>query len=371
MRLLDEFGQPVIRQQWDTILQQERLPHAILIYGEPGSGILPGALSLANDILCAKPISGKACRQCPSCNRALKCIHPDLHFLLPLAGAKSLTSEYLDPWRDAIRTNPWLNVFQWTQFCNVEGKQVDIHKEDIQQVTSDLCLQSYEGENKVLIIWMAQFLTKEGNRLLKLIEEPPDQTYFILVTNQREHILPTIRSRCMQTFFPPIDENEMVRLLITEYNIEAGTASRIATQSGNDMNKALALTHNAMLNFKDELTVWFRIMLGRRGNEMAAWATKMGGQDKEEQKQFALYGISFIRDVLKKLNDQHASNEGSEMISYMHEHFDPEAWFEIINELQSGHEKISRNANTKLLWLAVTIRIKNQLANYRLHHINA
>ncbi len=182
----------------------------LLFYGEPGSGILPGALSLANDILCTSPENGKACRNCPSCHRASKYIHPDLHFLLPLAGAKSLTEAYLEPWREAIDRNPWLNVFQWTQFCEVEGKQVDIHKEDIQHVTADLSLQSFEGGNKVLIIWMAQFLAKEGNRLLKMIEEPPEQTYFILITNQREQILPTIRSRCMQVYFPPMEQDEIL-----------------------------------------------------------------------------------------------------------------------------------------------------------------
>lgn len=369
MRLFEEFGQPAIRHQWDTVLQQDKLPHAILLYGEPGSGILPGALSLAYDILCNSPQNGKACLQCPSCKRAHKWIHPDLHFLLPLAGAKSLTEEHLVQWREAISANPWLNVFQWTQFAEVEGKQVDIHKEDIQHVTSDLCMQSFEGGNKVLIIWMAQFLTKEGNRLLKMIEEPPGETYFILVTNQREHILPTIRSRCMQCYFPPIEEKEITRLLSEDYNIEKTAAQRIAFQSGNDMSKALALAQNNMLNFKDELSSWLRIMLGKKGFEMTGWASKMGSQEKEEQKQFALYAISSIRDILKEFNGNDNSADGREMTKYMHQNFHPEAWHPVIQELQSGYEKISRNANAKLLWLSMTIQIKNQLAIHRYQHI--
>ncbi len=369
MRLLNEFGQPAIRQQWDTTLNLGKLPHAVLLYGEPGSGILPGALSLANDILCASPVEGKACRKCASCNRAQKLIHPDLHFLLPLAGAKSITTEFLEQWKEAISTNPWLDVFQWTQFCEVEGKQVDIHKEDIQHITTDLCMHSFEGGNKVLIIWMAQFLTKEGNRLLKMIEEPPDETYFILVTNQREHILPTIRSRCMQCFFPPVEENEITRLLVTQYKIEETFAERISQQSANDMGKALALASNSMLNFKDEFTSWFRIMVGRKGNEMSAWATKIGGQEKEEQKQFALFAISSVRDILKEVNGNNHTRPGHEMNTYMHENFNPEVWHPVIQELQGGYEKISRNANSKLLWLAMTIQIKNQLAKYRFQHI--
>ncbi len=371
MRLLEEFGQPVIRKQWDTILQQGKLPHAILLYGDPGSGILPGAISLANDILCGSPLDGKACRQCPSCRRAQKYIHADFHFLLPLAGSKSKTIEYLEPWKDAIKTNPWLNVYQWTQFCEVEGKQVDIHKEDIQHATGDLCLQSFEGRNKVLIIWMAQFLSKEGNRLLKMIEEPPDDTYFILVTNQREQILPTIRSRCMQCFFPPMEEQEIIQLLTLDHKVEKMSAERIALQSGNDMNRALSLAQNSMLNFKEELNTWFRIMIGRKGYELANWATKMGGQEKEEQKHFALFAISSIRDILKECRGGTDSREGKEMTIYMHENFNPEVWYSVIQNVQTGFEKISRNANTKLLWLSMTIQIKNQLAKYRYQYINS
>jgi DNA polymerase-3 subunit delta' len=300
MRLLDEFGQPDIRHKWDTILQQGKLPHAILIYGEPGAGILPGAISLANDILCSSPKSGKACRICPSCNRAQKIIHPDLHFLLPLAGSKSLSIEYYGQWREAMSTNPWLDVFQWTQFGEVEGKQVDIHKEDIQQVTSELCLEAFEGKNKVLIIWMAQFLAREGNRLLKMIEEPPERTYFILLTNHREQILPTIRSRCMQVFFPPMSDEEIERMLIEEYNVDQFRAKRISQESVNDMSKALALVQNANLNFRDELTNWFRTILGRKGNEISAWSALMAAQEKEEQKQFLLFAISSVREILRE-----------------------------------------------------------------------
>ena len=374
MALLDHFGQPAVRQQLDTILSGGRLPHAILMYGEPGSGILPGAISLANDILCTSSQQGKACRNCPSCNRAAKNIHPDLHFLLPLAGAKSLTEEYLGPWREAISTNPWLDVFQWTQFCEVEGKQVDIHKEDIQHVTADLSLQAFEGGNKVLVIWMAQFLAREGNRLLKMIEEPPEQTYFILVTNQREQVLPTIRSRCMQLYFPPMEQDEILRLLVEEYKVDRNAAPLIARQSVNNMGRAFSLAHNTMMNFKDEMASWFRAIIARKGHELGSWSTKMGSQEKEEQKQFALYSIAFVRNILWALSARDHADfpvEGNEMIKYLHQHYDPQAWHPVIQCLQSGYEKISRNANTKLLWLAMSVSIKNQLAAYRLQHINS
>ena len=374
MALLDHFGQPAIRQQLDTILSGGRLPHAILMYGEPGSGTLPAALSLANDILCVNPVNGKACRACASCHRAAKNIHPDMHFLVPLAGAKSLTTQFLEPWREALATNPWLNVFQWTQYCEVEGKQVDIHKEDIQEVTNHLSLEAYEGGNKVLIIWMAQFLAREGNRLLKLIEEPPPHTYFILITNQREQVLPTIRSRCMQIFFPPMEQSEITGILTHIYHVDRDTAALIARQSVNDMGRALAVAHEKVMNFKDEMAAWFRALISRKGNDFAAWSNKMGSQDKEEQKQFALYAIAFVRHTLWALSgDSNAEYpvEGAEMIRYLHQNYDPVVWHEVIQALQSAYEKIARNANTKLLWLSISVQIKNQLATYRLQHINS
>ena len=373
MSLLDHFGQPAIRQQMDVLLEGNRLPHAMLFYGEPGSGMLPGALSLANDILCTEPLKGKACRQCPSCNRASKNIHPDLHFLLPLAGAKSLSSAFYGPWREAIAENPWMNVFQWTRYSDMEGKQVDIHKADIQQVTGDLSLEAYEGGNKVIIIWMAQFLAREGNRLLKLIEEPPEQTYFMLISNQQERILPTIRSRCMQIYFPPMEAKEISTLLATVYDVKEEAAEVIARQSFQDMGRALTLAKNTLMDFKDEMASWFRAVISRKGQDIAAWADQMGRQDKEEQKQFALFATSFVRNIVWDFaqTGEMQNVDGKEMIQYMHSHYAPDVWPLIILGLQQTHEKVTRNANTKLLWLALSITVKNQLTAHRLQHINA
>jgi DNA polymerase-3 subunit delta' len=368
------FGQPGIRAQLDSILAQGRLPHAMLFYGEPGAGILPAALSVAADILCTSAVEGKACGQCPSCNRTQQLIHPDLHFLLPLAGAKSLSSDYYPQWREAISTNPWLNVFQWTQFSEVEGKQVDIHKEDIAHVTSNFNLEAYEGGNKVMIIWMAQFLAKEGNRLLKMIEEPQPGSYYILISNQRDGILPTIRSRCMQIFFPPLAQSAIVELLIEQHQLSGEKAELIARQSGNDMNRAVSLTHNTLLDFVDELTIWFRALLSRKAQDLVTWSTKMGSTDKEEQKQFALFVIAYIRKLLWSGTPSPAGQEPlgkSEMMQFLKQNFSPDSWQAVLEELQLNHEKVTRNANTKLLWLASSIHIKNHLAVHRLQHINA
>jgi len=171
-----------------------------------------------------------------------------------------------------------------------------------------------------------------------------------------------------------MEQEEILRLLVEEYRIDRNTAPLIARQSVNDMGRALAVAHNTMMNFKDELAAWFRAIIGRKGHELAIWSTKMGSQEKEEQKQFALFSIAFVRSILWALSAKdHADYpvEGAEMIKYLHQHYHPEVWHQVMQGLQSGHEKISRNANTKLLWLSLSIAIKNQLAAYRLQHINS
>lgn len=374
MTLRNHFGQPTIRRQLDIVLEQGRLPHAMLFYGEPGSGLIPAALSVAADILCTAPVDGKACYQCASCHRTEKLIHPDLHFLLPLAGAKSLSTDFYEQWREAVKSNPFLNVFQWTQYGEVEGKQVDIHKEDISNTVANFSLEAYEGGSKVMIIWMAQYLAKEGNRLLKFIEEPQPNTYFILLSNQREQILPTIRSRCMQLFLPPVSDVEMIKMLKEQYHVEESKSMLIAKQAVNDMGRALSLIHETLFDFMDQLTIWFRALINRKSHDLVSWSNVIGTQDKEEQKQFALFVIAYIRKLLwypNQTGTEQLNAERENMMKYLHENYSPDTWYEVMQGLQVSYEKISRNANTKLLWLALSLEIKNQLAVNRLQHINA
>jgi hypothetical protein len=178
----------------------------------------------------------------------------------------------------------------------------------------------------------------------------------------------------MQIHIPPMDESEILRLLTEEYQFEKNKAALIAKQSVQDMGRALAVAQNTVMNFKDELAAWFRAIVGRKGHELAAWSNKMGSQEKEEQKQFALFTISFVRNILWTHAGKNASDlpvEGAEMIRYLNENYNPEAWHQVIQGLQTGFEKISRNANTKLLWLFLSVSVKNQLMAYRLQHINS
>jgi len=374
MAVTNEFGQPNIRAALDRQLSQDRLPHAMLFYGEPGHGMLPAALSVARDLLCHQPVEGKACQNCPSCHRATELIHPDLHFLLPLPGTKSLSTAFYDPWRKAVADNPWLDVFEWSFHADDEGKRVDMHVLDVLATLQQLTMQPFEGGRKVLIIWMAEFLAKEGNRMLKFIEEPPAETYFIFITSHREQVLTTIRSRCMQLFFPPVEDAEVSRLLQSFAGFSAAAADTLAPQAGRDVGRALAMSRQTGVDFRQDLAVWFRAIVARKGADLILWANGMAGRDREQQKQFCRFAIQAVRDVLWVHAGARSAAEtaaGKELVEYLSRQFPPEGWADVLSALQDTFEKIGRNANTRGLWMFLGVHLKNHLAMARHQHINA
>lgn len=373
MVIPDDIGQPALRAHLDQLLVQQRLPHALLFYGEPGHGLLPAALTLSRDLLCHRPVDGVACRQCASCHRATELIHPDLHFLLPLPGAKSLSSAFYDPWRKAVSENPWLDVYDWSFAADDEGKRVDMHVLDVLATIQHLSLQPFEGGRKVLIIWMAQFLAKEGNRLLKLIEEPPAETYFIFITSHREQVLTTIRSRCMQVFFPPVAPEEVESILCRVGQVDTATAASLAPQAGQDVARALALSRQTGIDFRQDLAKWFRAIVAQKGADLIGWAQAMAGREREQQKQFCVFAIHAVRDVLwvhagARSPEQTAA--GKELVGYLSRQYSPDSWHGVLRGLQEAFEMIGRNANARILWMSLGIDLKNQLAAARQNTIN-
>ena len=179
-----------------SMAQPGRMPHAMLLVGPEGSGKLPLALALAQYLLCEQRTDADACGQCSNCRKLQILQHPDLHFVFPVVGSKMTSDQYLVQWRAALAENPYLNVNDWLQSIGAENKQGNISKEECLAIVKKLSLKSFESRSKVMLIWLPEYLGKEGNRLLKIIEEPPVDTYFILVAQQTELILNTILSRC-------------------------------------------------------------------------------------------------------------------------------------------------------------------------------
>ena len=178
MHFNEVIGQQAVKDDLHQMVASDRLPHALLFLGPGGSGKLALALALAQHVLCEQPVSGEACGHCPECSKVERLIHPDLHFSFPTVGAGVTSDNFLPHWREAILENPYMDVNEWLQRIGAENKQGNINKQECVNIIHKLSLKTYKSNRKILIMWLPEYLGKEGNRLLKLIEEPPDQTLF-------------------------------------------------------------------------------------------------------------------------------------------------------------------------------------------------
>src|SRR6187402_1320778 len=243
MSFKNVIGQEGIRQTLVELVQLNRLSHALLFLGNEGSGVLPLALAFAQYTLCEKvngkeavpagaslfgaeessavapAMLGDACGVCPSCVKASQLIHPDIHFSYPViprkSGDKPVSTDYISEWREFIKQYPYGNAYDWLQFIGAENKQGNITAHECNDIIHKLSLKSFESGYKILVMWMPEYLGNEGNKLLKLIEEPPANTLFILVAENESLILQTILSRTQLVKVPMLSSLQVEAALET------------------------------------------------------------------------------------------------------------------------------------------------------------
>ncbi len=300
------IGQDHIKKHLTVSAENGRIPHAQLFVGKEGSGTLPMAIAYAQFLLC------NFSDQADICN--LKCDklqHPDLHFAFPVAANENVkkhpvSSLFLDDWRSFTSTQPYGSLFNWLQHIGIENKQGIIGVDEAEEVVKKLQLKSYEGGFKVMIIWMAEKMNiAAANKLLKLIEEPPEKTIFILVTENEEQIINTIKSRCQALHFPALSEQDIANALLVDYQASENDAAKIAHQAEGNLNKALHLLHNDAndLIFEEWFITWIRTAFKAKGNaavveQLIGWSDTIAKSGRETQKRFLDYCLQFFRQAL-------------------------------------------------------------------------
>ncbi|PIE98141.1 MAG: DNA polymerase III subunit delta', partial [Polaribacter sp.] len=282
------------------------MPHAQLFVGKEGTGTLPMAIAYAQYILMKFSINSEACRV-----KCEKLQHPDLHFAFPVATTDNVKNHpvsdlFLEEWREFVATNSYGSLFNWMQHIGVEKKQGLIGKDEAQQISKKLTLKSYEGGFKIMIIWNADKMNETAsNKLLKLIEEPPEKTILLLITENEEQIIKTITSRCQAIHFNRLGEEVIEKSLIENEQIEQNQAKQIAYQSEGNYNKALHLADNNSkdLIFEEWFVTWVRSAFKARGNasviqDLIDWSNAIAGEGREVQKQFLQYCLQVFRQAL-------------------------------------------------------------------------
>jgi DNA polymerase-3 subunit delta' len=390
------IGQKNVKEHLVQMMQNNRLSHALLFLGKEGSGALQLALAFAQYIVCERTrqsavSSGQSepslfgdpelptpdsrlrtdsCGECPACKKAHQLIHPDIHFSYPViprkSGDKPIATDYIKEWREFIASSPYGNLYDWLQFIDAENKQGNITANECNDITRKLSLKSFESRYKILIMWMPEFLGKEGNKLLKLIEEPPADTLFIFVAENEDLILPTILSRTQLVKIPALSKMEIEASLELNAGVAIAKAQQIAAVSEGNYREALMQIQDQEDDWNLMLREWLNAVLRTGPVAQVKWIDEAAKLGREKQKQFLRYFIHLLEQAIRIRaigeGSMPASNE-TDFAQRLNKLCDVGLQEAIINELNKACYYIERNANGKMLFHALSIRLYHIITN--------
>lgn len=379
MLFTEVIGQEHIKNHLTTSADNGRISHAQLFVGPEGCGALPMAIAYAQYLLC-KNLNGENTGGNDACNLKFKNYsHPDLHFAFPVAANDKvkkhpISSHFLEEWRELLKEQPYGNLFDWYKKLGIENKQGQIGVDEAQDIVKSLALKSYEGGYKVMIIWMAEKMnTSAANKLLKLIEEPPEKTIFILIAEDEEQIINTILSRCQVLHFPPLAELDIKNALLQQFDIAEADATKIAHQANGNYNKACDLVYHDSedIQFEEWFVYWIRSAFKAKGNKAAihdliSWSETIAKTGRETQKQFLHFCMDYFRQaLLLNYNAQELVFVEPKSESFKLEKFAPFVHgnniMDISNELQDAIYHIERNGNAKIILTDLSIKLTRLL----------
>ena len=398
MSFAQVIGQNAVKQHLTELLQHNRLSHALLFLGKEGSGALPLALAFAQYVVCEKANPKKAvaagpslfgdepsfaeategkpatdnrqlttdsCGSCPACLKAQQLVHPDIHYSYPTVtkkpGEKPIATDFIAEWREFINLNPYGNLFDWIEMIKEkENSQGKITARECDEIIKKLSLKSFESEYKILVMWMPEELDKEGNKLLKIIEEPPANTLFILVAENEELVLPTILSRCQLVKIPALDNSDIEEALISRNKTEPAIARQVAGVSEGNYREALQMVQHAEEDWQSLLREWLNAIIKGGPVAQTKWVEEISRLGREKQKQFLRYFNHLLELAIHYRIRGEALNIGEkekDFAARLNKFSSIEQQEAIIEELDKASYYIERNAHGKMLFHALTIKL--------------
>lgn len=401
MLFRDIIGQTAVKQHLIEMVESNRLSHALLFLGKEGSGALPLALAFSQYVsllpnvtaapaeasLFGEPVELKLpdsadkadawMEKQPPFQKAHGLVHPDIHFSFPViprkSGDKPVSTDYITEWREFIKQLPYGNIYDWLQFIGAENKQGNITATECNEIIHKLNLKSFESSYKILVMWMPEYLGKEGNKLLKLIEEPPPDTLFILVAENESAILSTILSRCQLVKVPALDNKDIEQALVTRAKCLPEQARSLAGASQGNYREALNLLQHADEDFGSLLKEWLNATLKYLPATQVRIIEELARLGREKQKQFLRYFTHLLEQSirLQVMDDPDLQQDVLQTLSEKEQEFtlrlnkvmNLEQKEAIASELDDASYHIERNANAKILFHALTIRLYHIVRN--------
>ena len=366
MQFKDIIGQADTKMQLVEMVNRNRLSHALFFLGKEGTGALPLAMAFAQYILCENKTDGESCGVCPSCKKAAGLVHPDIHFSFPVipkkSGDKPISSDYLPEFREFIKGFPYGNVYDWLQSIQAENKQGNITTEECNDIFRKLSLKSYEGEYKILIQWMPEYLGNSGNKLLKLIEEPPEKTLFILVAENEEKVLGTILSRTQLVKIPMLDNQQVAAALEQNAGLSSDDALQLAALCGGNYREAIQLSAHNGEDWQSYLRDWLNAVMQGNNIQLVKWIEEVAKLGRENQKQFLYYFNHLLAQSirLRILGAENfpISEKDRDFALRINKIASVSQQEVIVEELDKAAYYIERNANGKMLFHALSIKLR-------------
>lgn len=368
MLFKEVVGQEDIKRRLLAEVHGNRIPHALMFCGPTGGGTLPLALAFARYLLCASPTDTDACGTCPSCRMTQGYAHPDLHFSFPVIRYKdaehSVSDVYLEKWRKRLNENPYFDLADWLADMEAGNQQALIYAAESDAIQRRLSLKSSQGGRKVLILcWPEKMRVECANKLLKLIEEPPAQTVFLLVSEEPDKVLPTILSRTQTIRVPALEQTVLEQVLTERHHLapaDAASTARIACGSYTAALKALTMNSENALFF-DLFVMLMRLSYLRKIKEMRKWSEQVAALGRERQKDFLAYCQRLIRENFiynfhrEELNYQ--TREENDFSKNFARFVNERNVIPIMEELSAAERDVEQNVNPKMVFFDFALKM--------------
>jgi len=362
------IGQEALKEKLRKEVDEGHIPHAQLFCGPAGVGKLPLALAYARYLCCTQRSDGEACGHCQSCKQWEVLVHPDVHFMFPIVSSekkkKTVCTDYLPEWRELLLNSPYFTYSHWMEAMGAENGQAIIYAKESDEITKVLNLKAVQGDYKVTIIWLPEKMHEAcANKMLKLLEEPPANTIFLLCSEEPDKILPTILSRTQRINLPRLSEQEIAEALQNRYGVQPIDSQTLAHLAGGSFVKALDAIHLNEDNdrYLELFISLMRLAYARKIREMKAWSEEVAALGRERQKELLAYCQRMIRESFMANFHQQELNymnrEEQQFTSRFSPFVNEKNAMDIMYELSEAQVHVEQNVNARMVFFDLALKM--------------